>query len=94
MNRTTLQVPMSADLRREAEKQAIEQGFSSLQEAVRLLLTKMARGLLNIEVNQPVQLSSKAIKRYNKVLDDIEKGKNLYKAKDVDDLMKHLHSGT
>lgn len=90
MNRTTLQIPMSIDLRKQAEKQALEQGFSSLQEAVRLFLNKLARGSIGISFEKSVQLSQKAIKRYNKIDEDIKKGKNIYHAKDVDDLMRQL----
>lgn len=39
--RTVLQVPLNIDLRKEAEKQALAQGFSSLQEAVRVFLKQM-----------------------------------------------------
>lgn len=46
MNRTILQVPLDRTLRKEAEKQALSQGFSSLQEAVRIFLKKLARGVI------------------------------------------------
>lgn len=36
MNKTILQVPVSITVRKDAEKQALEQVFSSLQEAVRV----------------------------------------------------------
>lgn len=48
MNKTILQVPVSATIRRDAEKQALEQGFSSLQEAVRVFLKKLSQGTLGI----------------------------------------------
>ncbi len=93
MNRTTLQVPMSTQLREQAEKQAFEQGFSSLQEAVRLFLSKLAKGAFDITFEKSVQLSPKAIKKYDKMIDEIEKGKVKTKTfTDVDTLMKHLHS--
>ena len=93
MSRTTLQVPMSTQLREQAEKQAFEQGFSSLQEAVRLFLSKLAKGSFDITFEKSIQLSPKAIKRYDKMIDEVEKGLNVYKAKDVDDLMRQLNSG-
>ncbi len=40
---------------------------------------------------EAVQLSPKAIKRYNKITEDFKKGKNVYTAKSVDDLMDQLH---
>lgn len=39
--KTVLQVPLSIDLRRQAKKQALAQGFSSLQEAVRVFLKQL-----------------------------------------------------
>lgn len=48
MNRTVLQVPLDSALRKEAEKQALSQGFSSLQEAVRIFLKKLAKGEIEI----------------------------------------------
>ncbi len=91
--RTVLQVPLNIDLRKEAEKQALAQGFSSLQEAVRVFLKKLARGVIDVAFNdqESVQLSARAIKRYNKISEDFRKGKNIYAAKNVDDLMLQLH---
>jgi hypothetical protein len=40
MKRTILQVPMTPELRRAAEKKAAILGFSSLQELVRVMLTQ------------------------------------------------------
>lgn len=94
MSRVVLQIPMDVTLRKEAEKQARAQGFSSLQDAVRFFLKKLAKGALGItfEEEKVVKLSPRAIKRYNKMLDEIEKGKNVYRAKDVDDLMRQLNA--
>lgn len=41
---------MSPTLRKEAEKQALAQGFSSLQEAVRFFLKKLAKGKVDIKI--------------------------------------------
>ena len=93
MNKTILQVPVNASVRKEAEKQALEQGFSSLQEAVRVFLKKLSQGAMGItfEEEESVQLSPRAIKRYNKISEDFKKGKNVHTAKNVDDLIKQLH---
>lgn len=48
--RTVLQVPMSKELRRAAEKQAKKMGFSTLQDAVRFFLKKLADGKVEIKV--------------------------------------------
>ncbi|OGH23156.1 MAG: hypothetical protein A3F31_04155 [Candidatus Levybacteria bacterium RIFCSPHIGHO2_12_FULL_38_12] len=71
MSRTVLQIPINHALRKDAEKEALKQGFSSLQDAVRFILTKLAKGVLSFEIDESVQLSSKAEKRYNKMVDDI-----------------------
>lgn len=93
--KTVLQVPLNIDLRRSAEKKALEQGFSSLQEAVRVFLKKLAQGAMGItfEEEKVVQLSAKAARRYDKIIDDIKSGKEkVYKAKSVKDLMLQLNS--
>lgn len=89
-----LQIPVDPQVRKKAEREAENLGFSSLQDAVRLYLKKLADKRIRVELEERkpvVQLSPKAIKRYNKILDDIEKGKNLYHAKDIDDLMRQLN---
>lgn len=94
--KTVLQVPINIDLRKEAERQALEQGFSSLQEAVRVFLKKLAQGAMGItfEEEEAVQLSPRAIKRYNKILKDIEEEKDIYEAKNVNDLMQQLNNAS
>ena len=94
MNRTVLQIPMSPTLRQRAEREALYQGFSSIQEAVRIFLSKLANKKIGITFGEEsVKLSPRAIKRYNKILHDIESGKEkLYKAKSVEDLMRQLNS--
>lgn len=94
MNRTILQVPLSQQMKIDAEKAASAQGFSSLQEAVRIFLNKLAQGTLQISFEETVHLSKQAIDRYNAVLTDIEKKKHVYKAENVDVLMKQLHNAS
>lgn len=97
MERTILQVPITKQLKQDAEKRALAQGFSSLQEAVRIFLNKLANGAMKISFEKEeevIQLSEKAIKRYDKITDDMEKGINVYEAKDVNDLMKQLKNAS
>lgn len=83
---------MDAALRKEAEREALEQGFSSLQEAVRVFLKKLAHKAIGLRFEEPtIQLSQKAIKRYNLIDEDIKAGRNVYEARDVKDLMRQLH---
>lgn len=81
-------------MRSKAEKKARKLGLS-LQDIVRLVLHKYADDKLEVSVQEPgaVRLSPRAIRRYNRILKDIEEGKNIYSAKDVDDLMRQLHEG-
>lgn len=94
MYKTVLQVPMATDLRRQAEKEAFRQGLSSLQEAVRIFLRKLAerRVGIRLEEEEVVQLSPKAEKRYLKMEEDFRRGRNIYTAKSVEDLMKQLNA--
>ena len=92
MQKTVLQIPMNTQLKRDAENVAFAQGFSSLQEAVRLFLAKLAEKRIELTFQETVRLSPKAIKRYNKITRDIEAGRNVFVAKDVDDLMKQLNA--
>lgn len=89
---TILQVPIDKNLRDRAASKAAKMGFSSLQEAVRVFLSKIAAGEVNVKFEEAVQLSPRAIKRYNKMIDEIESGKVKSKTfTDVDNLMKHLN---
>lgn len=95
MNRTILQVPVNAVLRREAEKQALSQGFSSLQEAVRIFLKKLAKGAMEVvfKEEEVVQLSAKNARRYDKMIENIKSGKVKTKTfSDVSSLMQDLNS--
>lgn len=90
---TILQVPINKNLRDKAASKAAKMGFSSLQEAVRVILNKVAEGELSIRFEETVQLSPKAIKRYNKMIDEIESGKVKSKTfTDTDSLMKYLNA--
>lgn len=48
MKKTVLQIPMDLELRKAAEKVALSEGFSSLQEYTRVLLTKTAKRELKL----------------------------------------------
>ncbi len=89
---TILQVPIDKNLRDRATSMAEGMGFSSLQEVVRLFLNRVAKGEVNIKFEESVQLSPRAIKRYNKMTDEIESGKAQLKTfTKVSDLMKDLN---
>ncbi|MEK7597058.1 MAG: hypothetical protein AAB441_00240 [Patescibacteria group bacterium] len=93
MKTVNLQIPISEELRLSAQEAAIEQGFSSIQEAVRIFLNKLAQKTIEVVFTpKTIRLSPQAIKRYNKIAIEIEKGEGIYKAKDVDNLIKQLKS--
>jgi len=94
MTRVVIQTPVTPKLRKDAEQVALEQGYSSLQDAIRMYLKKLSQREIKIQLQEqfpPVQLSKKAIKRYNKMDEDYKKGKNIYVAESVDDLMDQLN---
>ena len=84
---------MSKNLRDEAAQAASSLGFSSLQEAVRIFLAQLPTQTVKITFEQPpVQLSAKAIRRYNKISDEIESGKAKLKSFDsVEKMFEYLH---
>lgn len=94
MDTVTLQVPMSKSLRNQASVVAGEYGFSSLQEVIRVLLNKLAKRQLSVNIEQfpTVKLSARNEKRYLKMEADFKAGRNVYYAKDVDDLLKQLNA--
>jgi len=55
MQRTTIQVPLTKELRKKAELVSADMGFSSLQETIRVLLTKLAKHELAIRVEDQVE---------------------------------------
>ena len=94
MDTVTLQVPMSKSLRNQASIVAGEYGFSSLQEVIRILLNKLAKRQLSVNIEQfpAVKLSAKNEKRYLKMEEDFKSGKNVFYAKNVDDFLRQLNA--
>lgn len=93
MDTTILQIPVSKSLKSSATLVAKDYGFSSLQEIIRVLLTKLARRQLTVQIEEMVTpLSRQAEKRYLKMEKDFEKGKNVKTFSTVDELMEDLTS--
>lgn len=92
-NDTILQIPISKSLRYQAQSQVIEAGFSSLQDYIRLHLTQLKNNVIHLTTkSKPIVLSNKAIKRYNIISKDIDRNKNLYKTKNINDLISQLNA--
>ncbi len=90
MQKTILQVPITQDLKINAENAAHEQGFSSLQEIVRVFLSKLAAKKVEVSLDSIV-LSEENENRYLNMTEDFETGKNVKKAQNVDDLLTQLN---
>lgn len=91
-----LQVPMSKEMRESATSMALNQGYSSLQEMVRVFLRQTIEKKVEtrfVTTAPPVKLSAKAEKRYMKIQKDIESGKGVaYTAETVDDAINYLNN--
>ena len=94
MDTTILQVPITKSLRDSAVVVAKDSGFSSLQEVIRVFLTRFAKRDVGITFEKfpAVTLSAKNEKRYNKMVEDFKKGINVKSFDNVDDLMNDLTS--
>ncbi len=91
MNKTILQVPLNKQLKNDAEKIASLQGFSSLQEIVRVFLTQLASNKVSITIQDNVHLSARNEKRYIEMTKDFESGKDIHSASDINDLVSKLN---
>lgn len=95
MDTTILQVPILKSLRDEAVLVAKDSGFSSLQDVVRLMLTKFAKKEIGVTLEQfpAVKLSAKNARRYDKIVNDYLAGKLKTKAyTDVDEMLYDLEN--
>lgn len=105
MNTTTLQIPIDQTLKVQAYAEAVAQGFSSLQEMVRVLLKKIAAkqlsvAFLNSGEQFPAEIltdaQSKVIeKKYYEAMDAINngvEGKDYFTAHSVEEMMQQLNS--
>ena len=91
MDKTVLQIPINITLKNKAEEVALSQGFSSVQEIVRVFLSRLASNTLEVGFyNSDVSMSEKAEKRYSKIVYDISKNKNIVKSTGVNDLLSVL----
>lgn len=88
-----LQIPVSKELKIAAQQSAMEMGFSSLQEILRIFIHDLAQKTVDV-VFTPKEsiLSEKAEKRYLKMIKNIKKSKEWYKAENVDEFVRQLNS--
>lgn len=87
---------MTKDLKEKAEIVSSDLGFSSLQETIRVLLTKLAKREFSIKVEENVEevthLSKAAERKFKKAVADIKTGKNITKTENIDELLQMLYS--
>ncbi|OGV96148.1 hypothetical protein A2W24_05280 [Microgenomates group bacterium RBG_16_45_19] len=97
MNNTIVQVPVSKSLRDRAAAAASDLGFSSLQESIRIFMANLAKRQINITISPAKKideytLSPRAIRRYEKLIRDIESGEEpVYTANSPQELIDQLH---
>lgn len=95
MQRVIVQVPMTKELKDKAELVSLDFGFSSLQETIRVLLTKLAKREFSLKVEETEEvthLSKAAERKFKKAVEDIKAGRNIYKPKNKEEFFKLLRS--
>lgn len=96
MDRVILQVPVTRNLRDAAESTAYDFGFSSLQEAIRIFMAKMASKQITFtfgEASEYLTARQEKIlsKKYQKFLLD-KKVKKTYIARSAEEMLSQLMS--
>lgn len=93
MKSTILQIPLKKDLREKAQKAAKKQGFSSLQEAVRVFLSQLATKNIEVHFAPPdVPLSQIREKQYSRRVDEVKNKKIKSKTfSDSKSMIEHLN---
>jgi len=93
MNTTTLQIPINQQMRIRAARVAEKQGFSSLQELVRVFLRQLIMNKVHVSFStSSVVLSDKNDERYAKMIADVKSGKSKTKKfSNIDKLMNYLN---
>lgn len=96
MQKVIVQVPTTKKLKAAATKRAEDLGFSSLQEILRLFMTKLSRGEVNVSLEENVeyltpQENRVLERRYKEFLSDKKKGKT-FTAHSVEEMMEQLAS--
>ncbi len=87
---TILQIPVSKNLRMAAEEVAEDYGFSSLQEIIRVFMAKLATRKVDISFQETIPLSPSAERKYLKMIQEIEGGKNVTTTKNLEELFSLL----
>ena len=81
---------MSKDLKNSAQEVANEYGFSSLQDFLRVVLTKLSKRELTISIQETTKISKTNDLRYVALSKDFSDKKNTKEFSSVDELMSDL----
>lgn len=95
MQRVIVQVPMPKELKKKAEAVSADLGFSSMQEVIRVLLTKLSKKEFSLKVEETEEithLSPASERKFRKAVEDIKAGRSIYKPKNKDEFFKLLNS--
>lgn len=88
----TINISVTEEQRNFVDQMVGKLGFANRSELIRTILRRVKAIPEFVEEPKAVQLSPKAINRYNKMIEDIESGKvSTYEARDVKDLLDQLY---
>lgn len=76
MQRVVVQIPMSKQLKEKAELVSADLGFSSLQEVIRVLLTKLSKNEFNLKVEEGEYPSKSLIRAMKQAEKNLKEGKH------------------
>lgn len=101
-NSGVLQIRADSSLIAQAQKNASEIGFSSVQEMIRVILKQIVNKQISLAFSSTVakekfsdeyiELGPKAKKRWDRILRDADNDKNMYSFDDPDKALKFLLS--
>ena len=87
---------MTRELKERAEAVSSDLGFSSLQEIIRVLLTKLSKKEFSLHVGATTEeithLSPAAEKKFKKAIEDIKAGRNIYAPKNKQEFFELLNA--
>ncbi len=90
MDTTTIHLPLNKKLKKTAEKQASELGYSSLQEVLRVFLTSFSQGNILPTFTNTIQLTPQQENALTKRLNATKKSTNKITTKNLDQMFQLL----
>lgn len=90
MQRVIVQVPMTKELKEKAEVVSSDLGFSSIQEAIRVLLTKLSKKEFSLKVEEAEEPSEYLLSAMKKARENRKAGKASPVFSNIKDELKWL----